>query len=264
MRILVTGGTGTLGRHVVREALGHGYTVRAQSRQPRPDDRVDLEWVRADLASGAGVAAALTGVDAVVHAASHPRRAQAVDVEGTRRLTEAARAAGVQHLLYVSIVGVERIPFRYYRAKAAAERIVAAGGIPWSTLRATQFHTLVDRLIATASRVPLVLPLPIDFRVQPVAAAEVAARLLRAVAEGASGRLPDFGGPEVLTLGDAAESWKRARGVARPLVRLPLPGRLPAAFRAGWNTVSEEERGRVTWEEWLDGPRKEPGGTVLP
>ncbi|MEK8108823.1 NAD(P)H-binding protein [Micromonospora sp. M12] len=119
--------------------LDDGITVRATSR--RPQSGSDVEWVVADLATGDGVAEAVTGVDAVLHLASAPRGRQThqVDVVGTRRLVAAAGAAGVGHLVYISIVGVDRVPFSYYQQKLAAEQEITAGPVPWSVLRATQF-----------------------------------------------------------------------------------------------------------------------------
>ncbi|HEX2081655.1 MAG TPA: NAD(P)H-binding protein [Longimicrobium sp.] len=254
MKILLTGGTGGLGREVVRAAEGAGHTVRIASRRARPADLAPArEWARMDVETGEGMAEALAGVDAVVHAASDPRRHAIVDVDGTRRLVEAARAAGTAHLVYVSIVGIHRIPFPYYRSKLAAERIVLESGVPHSILRATQFHGFVEMMIAgAAARVPLVLPLPTAFRFQSVATGEVAERLVRAVERGPGGRLPDFGGPEVLTMGEMARAWKAARGIGKPVVPLPLPGPVAAAFRAGWNTLGADgERGTLRWTDWL-------------
>jgi uncharacterized protein YbjT (DUF2867 family) len=194
-------------------------------------------------------------VDAVIHAASDPRRHAAVDVDGTRRLAEAARAAGTAHLVYVSIVGIDQVPFAYYRSKLAAEQIVAASGVPHSILRATQFHSFIDTMTAGAARVPLILPLPTTFRFQSVDTGEAAERFVRAVQDGPGGRLPDFGGPEVLTWGEMAAAWKNARGVRGPTVHLPLPGPLAAAFRAGKTTLRDGgERGTIRWRDWLVGP----------
>ena len=250
MHLLITGATGTLGRHATTAAQAAGYDVRLQSRRPHPEGQA-ARWAVADLETGEGLAHAVGGVEVVLHLASDPRRPQAVDVEGTRRLVRAAEAAGVQHLVYVSIVGVDRIPLGYYRAKREAEEVVAACGVPHSILRATQFHAFLDALIGGAARVPLVLPLPTDFQVQPVAAEEVAARLVQAVGEGPMGRLPDFGGPEVLTVGEAVAAWKRARGVTKPVVPMPIPGAVAAGFRAGHNTAADGERGALRWAEWL-------------
>ncbi len=89
----------------------------------------------ADPAPGDGLAGAVHGVDAVVHLASAPGRGSAQpDVAATRRLVAAAHRAGVRHLVYVSIVGVDRVPLAYYRAKLAAEGVVRAGPVPFTML----------------------------------------------------------------------------------------------------------------------------------
>ena len=252
MRVLVTGGTGELGSAIVTAALGAGHVLRIASRRARSARDADSsEWAQMDLETNAGIDAALDGVDAVVHAASDPRRPEAVDIDGTRSLAAASKKAGVRHLIYVSIVGIEAIPVKYYRAKLAAEEVVATSGVPWSILRATQFHSFIDRILRALARCPIVLPVPAGFCVQSVATSEVAARLLRCVLTGPAGRLPDFGGPEVLSLADAAGEWMRLRGVHKPLLQVPIPGGVAAAFRAGKNTVREGEHGRITWSEWL-------------
>ncbi len=233
MNILVTGGTGHLGRDFVRAALDAGHCVRVVSRKPRPADAPEaLQWATADLGRG-GWPSLLEGMEAVVHAASDPRRPRAVDVGGTRRLADAARAAGVGHMVYVSVVGIDRIPLGYYRYKLAAERALAASGVPYSILRATQFHYFIDLLLGAAARVPLVMPLPAGFRVQSVASEDVAARLLGVLEDGPGDLLPDFGGPEAMSLVRAAELWKHARGVRKPMINIPLPGKTAAAYRAG-------------------------------
>src|SRR5689334_16740998 len=126
--VLVTGGTAQLGRAVVDLLGATGRPVRVLSRSAAEGR------VRGDLATGAGLAEATAGVGAIVHCASNPRDARAVDVDGTRRLLDAAHAQGRPHVVYVSIVGVDRIPVPYYAAKLAAERIVAESGLPWTIL----------------------------------------------------------------------------------------------------------------------------------
>ncbi|HVG44960.1 MAG TPA: NAD(P)H-binding protein [Longimicrobium sp.] len=254
MRILVTGGTGVLGRETVAAVESAGHTVRVGSRGPRRAGTPDVrEWAVMDLAAGSGIDEAVAEVDVVIHAASDPKRSQAADVEGTRALVDACRRRGVGHLVYVSIVGIDRIPVPYYRHKLAAEGIVTAGGVPFSILRATQFHPFIDQLLASAARVPLVMPLPIGFQVQSVDVAEVARRLLRCAEAGPGGRLPDFGGPEAMSFREAARAWRAARGVRKPVLPLPLPGRAAAALRAGANTVPVGEHGTVRWRDWLRG-----------
>ncbi|MEP7189812.1 MAG: NAD(P)H-binding protein [Roseiflexaceae bacterium] len=182
-RVLVTGGAGGFGRALVPRLISRGYTVRILSRQPAPAG-VTTEWSQADIASGAGLAAALAGVDVIVHAASSPaKHTRQIDVEGTRRLLQAARAAEVAHIAYISIVGIDQIPLAYYRHKLVAEALVSDSRLPWSILRATQFHTLIDGLLQVANRLPLVL-LPTDLRYQPIDVGEAAERMAEVVATG--------------------------------------------------------------------------------
>jgi uncharacterized protein YbjT (DUF2867 family) len=249
MSILVTGGTGTAGRWVVQRLLGAGSDVRVLSRRPRPDAPRTPGWVTGDLLTGHGVEEAVAGADAIVHCATDPRRPRA-DPVAARRLIEAARCAGIPHLVYISIVGVDRVPLRYYRAKLQVERMVERSELPWTILRATQFHDLVFDLFERLARLP-VLPVPAGTSDQPVDAPEVAGRLVELARGAARGRVPDLGGPEVRDAGDLAGAYLRVRGRRRPVLPLPLPGRVAAAWRRGWHLAPDHADGRTTWEEFL-------------
>jgi uncharacterized protein YbjT (DUF2867 family) len=249
-RVLVTGGAGGFGRALVPLLVGRGYTIRIMSRQAAPTGST-AEWAQADIESGAGLVAALADVDVVVHAASSPaRHTHQIDVEGTRRLLDAASAAGVGHFAYISIVGIDKVPLAYYRHKLAAEAVIAESRVPWSILRATQFHTLIDRFLRGPDQLPLFL-LPTDLHFQPIDVGEAAERMVEVVIAGPSGRVPDIGGPEVLTYGAMAQAWMQARGRQRRIVHLPMPGGFAAALRRGANTCPEQRYGRITWADWL-------------
>jgi uncharacterized protein YbjT (DUF2867 family) len=249
--VLVTGGTGMLGRLLVPALVGAGHRVRVLSRRAAPDLPGGTSAVRGDLRTGEGVPDAVAGVDTVVHAATSPfRRTRRVDVEGTERLLTAGAAAGVRHVVFPSIVGVDHHPFPYYRAKRAAEQVVESGPCPWTIVRATQFHELLDMGFGRLSRLP-VMPVARGFVFQPVSGAEVAARIVEIVAAGPSGRSADLGGPELLLLDGLARAWLRAHGSRRRVVRLPVPGRVGAAFRAGVQTCPDHADGRVTWQHFL-------------
>lgn len=257
--VLVTGGTGHLGRDLVR-LLKPAHRVRVLSRS-RGDDP-DVEWVRGDLATGAGVAEAVAGVRTVVHAATRSPAARRgyllptdlvrtppdVDVHGTRRLLDEAARAGVGHFAYVSVVGADRPRLPYLRVKREAERLVRAGGVPWSVLRATQFHWLADRMLSRAARMP-VLPVPADLDVQPVDSADFAGYVADRVAAGPGGRCDDFGGPDVLSFGALVAQWQRFRARSARTVRLPVPA--PAARAARGLTCPWGHRGTTTWSAWL-------------
>ena len=253
MLIAVAGATGTLGRHVAAELAARGNDVRALSRRPPPTAQAGQRHVAVDLRTGAGLDAALDGVEVVVDAANRAgtgRQAAPVLVDGTRRLLEAEARAGVGHHVEISIVGVERTPFSYHRVKLAQERIVEQGPVAWSIVRATQFHELLDWGFGLLARVGLV---PANaFALAPVDA-RVAASVLADAAEAApGGHLAPVAGPQVASLRDLAREWARARG-SRPLgLPLPLrPGGRRALAAGALVPGPEAETGGPTFAQWL-------------
>lgn len=248
--VLITGGTGDLGSKLVERFAAGENTARVLSRRARPAEAT-TEWVQGDMETGAGLGEAVKGADIVVHAATGGGTRAKADVPGTRNLLAACKAAGTPHFFYISIVGIEKVPLGYYKAKVECERLIEESGVPWSNLRATQFHQLMDGFLRLFSRVPLVLLIPKSFKFQPIETGEVADRMVEDVAEGPAGRLPDLGGPEVLTFGEIAKAWQQARGQRRPIINVPLLGGTARAFRAGYNCTPEHAEGKVTWGEWL-------------
>src|SRR5437667_10958612 len=226
MRILVTGGTGTFGLPAVARLVEQGHEVRVLSRRPSPKLPAGVQAVRGDLSSDEALRDAVWHANAVLHAASNTGLGLGRgDVEGTQRLLQiAARGASVTHFLYVSIVGIDRIPLIYYRRKLACEQLVAASGIGHTILRATQFHELLSDALLAVERWPIV-PLPVSWRFQPVAAEEAAARAVELVVSGPHGRAPAVGGPEVMTLDAMTHLWRSRRGRPRRIGRIALPGR---------------------------------------
>ncbi len=250
--VLVTGGTGLLGRRVTRALAADGHTVRILSRTAPGLPVPGAETVVGDLGTGAGLLRAVTGTSTIVHCATDPRRSRTVDVEGTGRLLEAARDAGRPHVVHVSIVGVDRIPTEYYRSKLAAEEAIERSGLPWTVLRTTQFHEFVLRLLDRLTGLPVV-PVPRGWRVQPIDVDEVARRLADAVVAGPAGRLPDLGGPDVFPVVDLVRDRLRESPRRRPVLQLPLPGAFGAALRAGANLVPGNPSGGRTWPEFVAG-----------
>jgi len=207
--------------------------------------------VRGDLATGRDLGSAVGWAEVIIHAASDPQGDPwQVDVAGTRRLVEVVDRSRLQHLVYVSIVGVDRIPYGYYRAKFAAEQVLLASGLPVTLLRVTQFHDFVDFLLDSAKRGP-VLPVPMGWRVQPVDVGEVAAQLSEVVARPPSGGVVEFGGPEDLSAADLARAWVAARAPGTHVVATPVPGKMSAAVRDGAALPSGGARGRRTYAEHL-------------
>lgn len=252
MRVLVTGATSSLGRPLIPRLVAAGHDVRASSRRSHPP-QPGVTWLVADVRGGTGLVAALAGADAVVHLASATRLRQSrrrVDVGGTRRVVEEAAAAGVRHLVYVSIVGVDRVPLGYYRQKLAAERVVAAGGVPYTILRATQFFDLLDRMMRGAYTVGLLIA---DRAVlaQPVDAGEVADRIVERLRAGPLDGIEEYGGPQVMGMADAARLWLGSGGRHDRIVPVRFPGRIGQAMRAGGLTTKAVPTGERTWAEFL-------------
>ena len=184
----------------------------------------------------------------VLHTASDTRHAGKRDVEQTRRLLDAS--TDVQHLVYVSIVGIDALPFRYYRRKLACELAIQASGTAHTILRATQFHELLGRALQSIERLPIA-PLPLRWHFQSVAAAEVAGRAVELLEGKPRGRAPDFGGPQVLLAREISELWRDHRRRPRAIVDIRWPGRLYRAFRDGLNTCPAHAAGRQTWAEFV-------------
>ncbi len=248
-RVLVTGGTGVLGREVVSRLLEKGYTVRIMSRSPQRGT-TNVEWAQAQMLTGEGLSEALQGVDVIVHAASDSRHMAKTDVEMTRLLLEQAKAAGDAYFVYISIVGIDKVPFAFYQIKLACERLVLESGIPSASLRLTQFHEFIDVLLHMCTRLPIGF-FPMDWKSEPIDAGEAADQVVRVVGEKPLGLLPDVAGPEVLTLKDALNDWKQARGSHKLVLHLPVPGKFSAALRNGLITAPNARVGKITWAQWV-------------
>jgi uncharacterized protein YbjT (DUF2867 family) len=252
--ILLTGGTGTLGRLVVPLLRDAGFTVRVLSRSSH-EPAAGVEFVTGDLATGNGVKAAVDGVETIVHCAG----TQKGDDVKARNLVQAAARSGRPHIVYVSVVGADKVPvvsgvdramFGYFAAKRAAEGIVADSGLPWTTLRATQFHDLTLTTVQGMAKMP-VIPVPSGFKFQPVDAGEVAARLVELALGTPSGLVPDIGGPRVYEMAELVRSYLRATGKHRLIMPMRLPGKAARAFRDGANLAPQRAVGRRTWEHFL-------------
>jgi len=252
--VLLTGGTGTLGRLVLPLLRDAGGTVRVLSRRDR-ELAAGVEVAVGDLDTGAGIEAAVDGAEIIVHCAGSAKG----DGDKARTLVRAASRAGKPHLVNVSVVGADRIPvvsavdramFGYFASKRAAEEVVAGSGLPWTTLRASQFHDLVLTTAQAMAKLP-VIPAPSGVRFQPVDAGEVAARLVELALGKPAGLVPDLAGPRVYELKDLLRGYLRAAHRRRLIVPVRLPGQAARAIRAGANLAPDHAVGRRTWEDFL-------------
>lgn len=252
--ILVTGGTGTLGSRVVARLRKAGRDVRVLSRSVH-DNTDGIEYVVGDVATGDGLDRAMQDVSIVIHCAGSGTG----DDDKARNVVSAAQRARVRHLVYISVVGADRIPitsgldramFGYFGAKRAAEEIVADSGVPFTTLRATQFHDLNLLAVQQVAKLPLV-PSPAGFRFQPIDADEVAERLVELALGEPAGLVPDLGGPRIYTMTELIRGYQQVVRRRRPIMQLRMPGKAARAFREGANLAPDRAVGQKTWEQFL-------------
>lgn len=248
MRIAVAGGTGTVGRHVVDVARERGHDVVILSRS-----------TGVDLMTGAGLTHAIDGAAAVIDVASVSTQSAKKSIEffetTTNNLLDAEKTAGVPHHLALSIVGSDRAPFGYYAGKQRQEEVVSAGPVPWTILRATQFHEFAQQL-AGQMRFGSVTVVP-KMISQPVAAREVGERLVTLAESRPAGRPADLAGPEELRMADMVRAYAEAIGNTGPIWEIALPGGFGKALRDGTILPGPSaDNGVQTYADWVAAVRR--------
>jgi uncharacterized protein YbjT (DUF2867 family) len=214
MKISVIG-TGLVGSQVISDLTVAGHDATGHSRS-----------TGVDVLTGDGLADALRDAEVAVNVTNSPTFDDAsIDFFRTSvtRLLEAARAAGVRHLVTLSIVGVDKVPdMAYYRAKTLQEDLVKAGPIPYSIVRATQFMEFVAPAMDWTSEGDVVR-LPAT-PIQPISSAEVAAEVAAVAAGAPLNGTRDIAGPEVFTLDELGRLTLEATGDHRRVVTDPTAG----------------------------------------
>ena len=243
MRIAVAGGTGVVGRPTVEAVRAAGHEAVVLSRS-----------TGVDLVTGRGLDAALDGADAVIDTANITtlKATEAVEffTAATGNLVTAAAEAGVGHIVLLSIVGIDRMPVDYYAGKLAQEKIVETSTVPWTILRATQFHEFAGQIYDRAKLGPLHLAL--RARTQPVAARDVAERLVALATGPAQGRARDLAGPREEALDEMVVAFARANGHRGWIPRVSLPTAQMKGMRAGLALPGPDaDLTTLTFADWL-------------
>jgi uncharacterized protein YbjT (DUF2867 family) len=272
--ILVTGGTGFVGGHVLHALRASDQQVRALVRDRAGGTKLeswDVELAEGDVTSPESLRRAAEGADAVVHLVAirqgKQEDFQRVMVDGTRNLLAAAKEAGVGRFVHMSALGTtaetkDLVP--YYNAKWQMEQDVKASGIPYVIFRPSFIFGPDGGILPTFAKLARLTPVtPVigsgRQRIQPIWADDVGAYFARAVTdEAAANRTFEIGGPEAVTWNEFWERLKRARGIRRPSLHVPvglmrinalvterLPGNIPLTrdllkmLEAGDNVVTD-------------------------
>lgn len=237
MRIAVAGGTGVVGAHTVRIAQEAGHEVRVLARSQG-----------VDLVTGEGLD--LSGVDTVIDVSGTTKMSAAMEYfeSSTHNLLRAEVEAGVKHHVALSIVGAVEHPHGYYGAKALQERLVAAGPIPWTILRTTQFFEFAEQSAVPLWRWALV----VKMLSRPIAAASVAKRLVELAEGEPQGTTGELAGPDELWMADLARMVFETHGDQRAVIEVPLPSKFGRVIRDGGILPGPNaEVDAVSYEDWL-------------
>lgn len=247
-KILVTGASGVLGTEVCRilenrniPYLGAGRSVSSRKN-----------WISVDLRTGENLSKAVQGKETVFHLASDTKTfSRESDVGGTERLCAAALDAGVKHFIFISIVGIDKVPMKYYEIKLAAEQKIIESGLQYSILRAVQFHDFIDMILQKFIKFPIAF-IPGSLKFQPIETRSVAEALVRISENPPLNAVRNLGGKEVLTLSELAEIWMKAQ--KRRILTVPIPalGKMMKSLAAGGLTCAEKSENSMTWSEWTE------------
>lgn len=248
LKILVTGSTGHLGSALLNQLKNSGYKVKLTSRR-KPDGIGHFKWVYSDLSSGEGLDEAVKDADVILHAATSPmKNSKSVEVSGFKEFLK--KSQHVKHFIYPSIVGIDEIPFNYYKLKFEAEELLKKSSIPHTIVRATQFHHFIDHLFLAKPFFKRYI-VPGEFKCQSVDAGEFADHLIGLVDKEPQGRAEDFGGPDVMTLREMAELKIKLNNEPNKVLSLSLTGKLYKSFSDGKNTNPARNIGKITFGEYL-------------
>ncbi|MER7156208.1 SDR family oxidoreductase [Streptomyces lydicus] len=241
MKIAVIGGTGLIGSQVVKDLNAAGHEAVPHSKS-----------TGIDVVSGEGLDEAVAGADVLVNLTNSPTFDEASPAffqASMDNLLAASRKSGIRHFVILSIVGVDRVPeLDYYRAKALQENILAAGPIPYSIVRATQFMEFMEAVLSwTADNDTVRLPAT---PIQPIASKDVAAAVAEVAAGAPLGGIRNIAGPEVFTLDELGRITLAHKSDGRTVVTDPTAGMF-AAVKGDVLTDTEARLAPTRYTDWL-------------
>lgn len=251
-QILLTGGTGTLGKEIAQQLIAGRHDFKVLTSRNHSEEPKGVTLISGDITKKEILTASLKDTDIIIHCASNSQNHQEVDVIGTKNLLDSA-PVGLSHFVYISIVGVDKSSFPYYQAKKEAEQLVMRSGLPWTIIRGTQFHDFVlQRFIKSFvpnGDEPLKIPLGLKF--QSIDIKDVASTTVNISLKQPLNSIISLGGPEILTLEQMTESYLKLQGKNNIIETQPVEGSIHNLFRSGINLCPDYAYGKITWEEYL-------------
>lgn len=247
--ILITGATGTLGKEIIKQIVGIGR-INTISTKENPGFAEQVNSIKADLADLKSLET-VSAAEIIIHCASNPANAKIVDLKGTENLLTAVDKNKLKHFIYVSIAGVDKSQFPYYTIKQATEQMVIASGIPFTILRATQFHDFVLNRMIKPFDSGTDLKVPAELKFQSIDIKEVAGKINQLIIDGPVNEVITIGGPEILTIEEMSAAYLKTLGRTDPVKTEMMPGERFDMLRSGVNLCKEHTFGKITWQQYL-------------
>ena len=251
-KLLVTGATGRLGTALLQQSALQEQQLILASRKEIPTGK-NQAWQYFDL-SDSNCTLDLTGVSTIIHLASSTKKYRySIDVKGTARLLEQAKAASLKHFIYISIVGVDKVPVKYFKIKRQTEQLIEQSGLPYTILRTTQFFSFFEEELLHYLKLPIGI-LPTGIVYQPIEIQYVVQKLVELASSDPQNAIIELGGVETITLGEAAKLWLRKHGKKKPILAIPMTllGKLGKQMKNAALTSPSIETKSVNWETWLN------------
>ncbi len=246
--ILVSGASGNLGKCLTtildREGLHYHITTR---KKVQSGEKV----LYLDLQTGEGIDNGCVGKKIIFHLASGTKKAdRSTDVLSVQKLIGASLKNKVSHFIFISIVGIEKVPIKYYKFKVEAENIIKSSGVPYTILRATQFHEFIDNMISTFLKYKIG-PLQMNGKNQPIETSVVAEKMFDIYKNGPINNTLEIGGPQVLDFRHLSTSWQKYTHKKKMIIPIPTVGKALSAIRTGALTCSVMNHDSCSWEDYL-------------
>ena len=251
--ILVTGGTGTLGKQIVKQLIDKEYTpIVLTSKENAIIEKGAIPAV-GNLALNTGLKEASLHADIIIHCASNPRNSAEVDIQGTANLLASIPSHRSPHIIYISICGVDKSNYAYYGNKLTTEKLIAASGFPYTILRITQFYDFIlhRMLIPGLHEQESFIELPDNTSFQPIDIRDVAIYIADRIDEKPQGAYVTIGGPEIFTIQQLATTYLEYTGKEYAIRESSAQSDFLNIFRSGINLTPENKTGAITWSTYL-------------
>ncbi|MTI21899.1 NAD-dependent epimerase/dehydratase family protein [Fulvivirga sp. RKSG066] len=252
-RILVTGGTGNLGKAIVALLIKNNCDVTVLTSQNYLPTTNHVSYTYGNLAIANSLSGLENAFDIIIHCASNALNTAAIDIEGSQNLISAISTSRIKHFIYISIVGVDQSSFDYYKSKVYVEDFLIASGLPYSIIRATQFHDFIYHWLIKPIDTGLEnnLQIPSDLYFQSIDKNDVARKVLELTTLGPINKTINIGGPEVLKFEQMAEAYLFLLKRQNKIEFVPPISEMHRLFTTKINLCPRAKYGKISWCDYL-------------